>query len=828
MTKRSKKQPQAAGQKPETPGRRIWFFRLLLAVGIPMVFLGLLELTLRLAGFGYPPAFLLPAWHDGQKLFVQNNQFGWRFFGAAMARTPAPFAIPQSKAPGTVRIFVFGESAAFGDPEPRFGLPRMLQAMLELRYPGVRFEVINAAMTGIDSNVILPIAHDCAGANGDIWVIYMGNNEVIGPFGAGTVFGSQTPPLLLIHANLALKAMRIGQLIDALSREIKKPLPQKSEWGGMEMFLDQQVRADDPRLNVVYDHFQKNLADIIHAGLRSGAGIVLSTVAVNLKDCAPFASAHRPGLSEADKGKWEEQYRHGIEAQAAGDNQEAAGHYQQAAQIDDSVAELRFRQGWCDLALGQFSGAQDELVAARDLDTLRFRCDSQLNHLIRSTALNLANERVLFADADRAFAGANPDGLPGDDLFYEHVHLTFDGNYLLARTLVPQIEKLLPEPISSGVAATRPWPSKTECAHRLGWSDFDERNSLSDIYTRLLEPPFTRQINHASQIEHFKAMMEKLAPAGQASGIKAAKVICEEAVAMAPDDPSLREQLAVLEQSSGDLEGAVTNAQCAVDMMPSSSDDWMQLGLILVRERQFERAAEAFRQSFQLDTENVWALQNLAQSLLKLDRPEEAEREYRRALAIKPRFGLAWLGLGQVLEQLGRKTEAEECYRKALANRIRQTSELVTLARFCESRGWHEAAATDLDDAVKLSPLDTALYMEAGKNFSAAGRHADAARVFGVAAELVPDSLEAHFLCGLELGWANRPSAAVEQFDQAVRIRPDLIEARMNLGMALVNEGNYSNAFGQFEEVLRRNPTNALALRYDQALREKLSTRQAH
>lgn len=793
-----------------------------------MAFLGLLELTLRLAGFGYPTSFMLPALHDGRKLFVQNNQFGWRFFGAAMARTPAAFAFSQSKAPGTVRIFVFGESAAFGDPEPRFGLPRMLEAMLELRYPGVRFEVINASMTGIDSNVILPIARDCARAKGDIWVIYMGNNEVIGPFGAGTVFGSQTPPLWMIHANLALKATRTGQLIDALRREIEKPPPQKSEWGGMEMFLDQQVRADDPRLNVVYDHFQRNLADIVHAGLQSGAGIVLSTVAVNLKDCAPFASTHRPGLSDAAKGKWEELYQQGVQTQAAGDNQEANGYYQQAAQIDDSVAELRFRQGWCDLALNQFTGAQNEFEAARDLDALRFRCDSRINQLIRSTASDLAQDRVLFADAEHAFAGASPDGLPGDNLFYEHVHLTFDGNYLLALTLVPQIEKLLPEPVASGVAATRAWPSETECARRLAWSDFDEHNSFSDIYTRLLEPPFTRQINHASQIEHLKEMIEKLGPAGQASGIKAAQAICNAAVVMAPDDPSLREQLAVLEQSSDDVERAVTNAQYAVDLLPSSSDDWMELGLILVQEKQFERAADAFRQSFQLDKENVWALQNLAQSLLKLDRPGEAEREYRRAVAIKPRFGLAWLGLGQVLEQTGRKTEAEDCYHKALTNRIRQTSELVTLARFCESRGWHEAAATNLEDAVKLSPLDTALYLEAGKNFSAAGRHADAARVFGEAAACAPDSLEAHFLCGLELGWAKEPSQAADQFHEAVRIRPDLVEARLNLGMALVNAGDYSNAFDQFQEVLQRSPTNALALRYDQALREKLSAAGIH
>src|SRR6267154_1981973 len=95
-------------------GWRLWLFRLLVTVGVPAVFFVILELGLRLAGFGYPTHFLLPSSLDGQKTFVENNQFGWRFFGRQMAREPYPFSISQAKPAGTVRIFVFGESAAYG------------------------------------------------------------------------------------------------------------------------------------------------------------------------------------------------------------------------------------------------------------------------------------------------------------------------------------------------------------------------------------------------------------------------------------------------------------------------------------------------------------------------------------------------------------------------------------------------------------------------------------------------------------------------------------------------------------------------------------------
>lgn len=817
---------------PSSPSRlsrrKLWCFRLLIAVGVPVVLLGTIELVLRIAGFGYPTGFLLPSQRDGKKVLVQNNQFGWRFFGAAMARNPEPICIPQVKGPNTVRIVVFGESAALGDPQPRFGLPRMLQAMLELRYPGTHFEVVNAGMTAIDSNVILPIARDCTALGADIWIIYMGNNEVVGPFGAGTIFGQQAPPLPLIRTDLALKTTRIGQLIDTLRAEILKPPPSKSEWGGMEMFLNQQIQAGDPRMRVVYDHFARNLSDMIKTGRHGGAGIVVSTVAVNLRDCAPFASAHRRDLTESNKSKWELLYQNGTAAQTAGNYEAAAGWYHDAAQIDDRFAELRFRQGSCALTLGETAEAQNQLAAARDLDTLRFRCDSRLNDLIRQTISKLGDARVVLADAESAFAAQSPNGLPGDNLFYEHVHPTFDGNYLLARTVAHQVENLLPEKMAASVTASQPWPSEADCARRLAWSDWDKQEALSEIFSRLNKPPFTSQITHETQLQNLKNSLAKFIPAAQPAGIASAQSACQNALTIAPDDPVLYEQLAILEQQSGDLAGAAANALHAVDLTPSSSAYQSQLGAVLAKQQKYGAAAAAFHQAFQLDPEDVWSMQNLAQSLKDLGRTNEAIREYKQALAIKPRFGPAWLSLGQLYESLGRKAEADDCYHQALLNRIDRAPELETLARFCVSKGWRDAAATNYDNAIALTPADAMLRVEAGQNVAAMGRHAEAEKLYAEAAQISPDLMQAHYLYGMELGQAGQAAQAAGQFREAVRIMPDLPEARLNLGLALENAGSYAEALEQFDKVLQQNPANTMALDHAQALRQKLSRTQTH
>ena len=49
---------------------------------------------------------------------------------------PIPFALAKRKPVSTFRIFVLGESAAAGFPDPAFSFARILEVMLRARYPG--------------------------------------------------------------------------------------------------------------------------------------------------------------------------------------------------------------------------------------------------------------------------------------------------------------------------------------------------------------------------------------------------------------------------------------------------------------------------------------------------------------------------------------------------------------------------------------------------------------------------------------------------------------------------------------------------------------------
>jgi len=607
----------AASPRHRLTGLKLWCARLALAVFIPVLLFLFLELALRVAGYGNPTSFLLPAEHAGRKVFIQNNRFGWRFFGPDQAQQPASFEIGRAKPAGTVRIFVFGESAAFGDPQPEFGMPRLLQTMLSHRYPGTHFEVVNAAMTGINSHTILPIARDCARASGDVWVLYMGNNEVVGPFGAGTIFGPQTPGLPLVRASLSLQTTRTGQLLDRLIRQLHRTPAAKREWGGMMMFLENRVRSDDPRMPVVYRHFERNLVDILQVGRRAGARTVVSTVAVNLKDCAPFASAHKPAPGGDEHSEWRQIYERGLQAQEAGKHQEAIRRFREAELLDDSAAELHFSWGMAALALGDTTEARRRFALARDLDTLRFRCDRPLNEIIRRVASAREQEGIALADAESAFALQSPGGLPGREHFYEHVHFTFEGNYVLARTLAEQVDRLLPEQVRRGVDPAKPWANSDECARRLAWTDATRLAAATDVLGRLHDPPFTFQLNHNEQTRHFRQLIAQLRPRAQ-SAQQQTELLFREALAAAPGDPVLHSQRAATLATAGDPVGAADSARRVIQLLPHSAEAWGQLGDALVRQQKFAEAAEAFAEAFRRDPDSFWALQNLAHAHAKL------------------------------------------------------------------------------------------------------------------------------------------------------------------------------------------------------------------
>ncbi len=370
--------------------------------------------------------------------------------------------------------------------------------MLRERFPTMKFEVVNTGIVAIDSHVILPTARELADYKPDLFIIYAGNNEVVGPYGPGTTLTSSLLSLPAIRTSIFIRTTRIGQLLTKASQP-------RSDWKGMEMFLGKQVRADSLPLQRTYTNFATNLRDIVGAARGSGAHVLLSTIATNLKDCPPFASLHREGLSADGLREWSFLLEQGAALENARSFTEALKSYSAAARIDDEYAELQFRIARCFWALGDYAAAKQYFIRAQDLDTLRFRADTKINEIIRSVA-NSSGKQVELLDAQSILEGESHYGVIGSEFLYEHVHLNPQGNYLLARATFGQIVNYLPADARASARSIDP-PSESECERLLALTGHDRSRIASEMIQRMQRPPFTNQLNHAEQIQNlmFKA-----------------------------------------------------------------------------------------------------------------------------------------------------------------------------------------------------------------------------------------------------------------------------------------------------------------------------------
>jgi tetratricopeptide (TPR) repeat protein len=746
-----------------------------LALLIPLLLLVVLELILRVANYGYPTTFFVRQRIGDQEFYVPNERFGYRFFPATIARTPFALRMPVKKPANTYRIFVFGESAAQGDPDPTFGVSRYLQSLLLQRFPGHDFEVVCVAMTAINSHAILPIARECAALDGDLWIVYMGNNEMVGPYGAATIFGPKAPPLMLVRASVALKGTRTGQLIARMLGEFRKGSTRRKTWSGLNMFKENLLRADDPGRLRAYENFRGNLESILRAGRKARVPVLLSTVACNLADCAPFASLHRADLGEEQHAAWDQRFNAGIESQKAGELIAARAAFAKAAEVDPQYAELQYRMGQCDLLLTNLAAARREFELARDYDALAFRADTNINQIISRSAQRHSPDAVTLVNVAEALATNEAGRVTGEDLFYEHVHLTFEGNYRLAKLLTAQVARQLSPALTNH--ATPDWASMKACDDALAVSPWDRHRLWQINFSRVSEPPFTSQIDDAVRAKRYMRRLEELRAQMSVEAQAQARQLYREALRALPDDVHLHGNFAQVLGDFGDFEAAIKEQRHVCELLPYSAPAFHKAGLLLVRKNEVEPAATEFRRALALRPDYVPALNELGVILANQQKMDDAVDVFHNATQLNPGYVETYINLGFTKQGAGKMSEA--------------------LAQY--------------ELAAQLQPEGPAAYFSRGVALANQGQSADAVKLFQAAVWMNPSFWQARYLLGVELARLGQAQEAETQFAEVVRLRPDLAKAHLNLGVGLAKRGKMEDALVQFETALKLNPTNESA-----------------
>ncbi|MGN7887609.1 hypothetical protein [Dyadobacter sp. 22481] len=530
--------------------KRVWLFRLI-SMALPLLSMLLLECGLRLFHYGYDLDLFIEYPPDKNYLFLNPDASKRYFIDQKNATTGNVEPFRKEKAPGTRRIFVLGESTTIGYPYFHNGsFHRWLQYRLAHTFPDQHFEIINIALTAVNSYTVLGFAREVVDFQPDAVLIYTGHNEYYGAMGVGSTEKLGGSPAL-VNGILRLRALKTLQLAtDLYHKALASVTSGKAENDGtrmQRMVAEQQIPYQSELYQRGVEQFKANIGEVLDIFTEHNVPVFISNLVSNERDLKPFVS-----FSE-NNTRYPEDY--------------------------EGNALSNYNLGMQEFALAHANASRKYFSKARDLDGLRFRAPGEFNTILNQLAADHANTHLV--DLQGVFEAHSPGGIIGNELILEHVHPNLEGYALMSDAFYEELKKAkfirpepamemslamlkkdMPIPIIDSLAGAykvanlkRSWPFNAALAQdSVKTETFEERVAFDLAYRRIswenaMDQAYSRYIESKSYLE--------------------AREIVEALILEKPFDNALYSKSAMLSGQLGDERRALFSFQKAFGIAPS-------------------------------------------------------------------------------------------------------------------------------------------------------------------------------------------------------------------------------------------------------------------
>jgi len=382
----------------ELPKKKRIIFKILLIL-LPILSLLTFELILQLLNYGENLDLFIPASSPYTNYKKCNPSVGKRyFFQQSTLPLPANDIFLAQKPPDGYRIFVLGGSTTLGFPYGNLLMfSRILNRRLQDTFPEKRIEVVNVALTAINSYTLVDFMDEILAETPDAILIYAGHNEFYGALGVASLesVGNQR---WIALTYMRLMRFKLFRLLRDCFNKLRKITQKTFKIGNdtingtlMERLVSKHtIKYNSKLFNRGIKQFENNLRKIFQKAEQADVPIIISELVSNVCHLKPF-------FSQSDKNELT-----------------AERLYQQAQQFEKQK---------------QYDPAQQAYYRAKDLDGLRFRAPEAFNQIIHQEATRI-NAPVV--PMKSFFEKASPHGLIGDNLMVDHLHPNIDGYFLMA------------------------------------------------------------------------------------------------------------------------------------------------------------------------------------------------------------------------------------------------------------------------------------------------------------------------------------------------------------------------------------------------------------
>ena len=708
--KRGQTQAERTGDGESHTPLPLWK-KALFSTLVLVIFFGLVELVLFLAGVktllyeedpyvGFSsqiPLYVEQGGGDrGVRMVTARNKL--RFFNKQ------EFA--KRKEDDVTRVFCLGGSTTYGRPyDDTTSFCGWLRELLPVADPSRDWELINAGGISYASYRVAALMEELSAYQVDLFIVYCGQNEFLE---RRTYSGIIDMPAPVRGLAAMLSRTRTYSATARLVRGFReKPAAARGQSeqlaGEVDTILDQTVGPEDYQRDAeleeqVLAHYRFNMARIVDIARAGGAKVVLVTPASNLRDCSPFKSQHLDGLNAEQKRQWN------LFVQRAGGHldakrfSEARSDLDQAATIDDRYAQLHYLRGRVLDALERYEDAKVAYQRALAEDVCPLRALSP----IRNIVIEVARERnVPVVDFAALVENESPQGIPGEELFLDHVHPTIDGHRMLALAIVDELarQKLLTpssdwndaavgrvasgimknvDPKAQGVAMRNlskvfSWAGKMEDAYRaakkaleLYPGDAETHYQVGNLAQHLGKTDeAVERLRYLVGFDlkpgvsfYVKAHVQLAGILSERGDYAACERVVRKLLTLDPDNAAGRQQwLTLLTLQGRQLIQNGKPAEAAeklgevVRLQPDNFEVRIQLAVSLIRAGDHKAAVPVLNTIIDARPEYLPAYNNLSYVLAQLDRLDEAENVCRQALKIDPNYEAARRNLQLILKK---------------------------------------------------------------------------------------------------------------------------------------------------------------------------------
>lgn len=520
------------------------------SIAVLAVLFTALEGGLRAAGVGAPDASSSRLQY--QQLYLPILAPGARPDGTAVWATEDPRlpfqTILAEKPANGLRVVVFGGSATAGlGFSPNATFARHLERMLADAYPDRSVEVLNLGIVALASRQVkLLVSEVTEHYDPDVLVVYSGNNE-----------------FLEIHAEKYAAANqswlgRAGGLVQGTHllralRQLIRGRPRPPSLADHDFSRDalrvtqdriiQDVAVSDDEIQAVVDHYEANLEELARSAAAGETPLLMLAVASNWR---------WRGRADLPAG-WRDEF--GAPGEDAAPALLVSIVERLEAAPRDERAELLFRRAVVEEELGDFEAARESYRAAMNADPHLRRALDAMNERVQGVA---ARNGAGFLDAVAVLGADAPHGIVGFEHFYDYVHFTPRGAVRMAEAVFASLRSLgvLPPPGDFSAAAYRDRElaaledlsvDPLELASWMGVGDQPGRQIADrDLWKYdLLVAGFDERL--AEDGDDLRALVQRgNAAYFRVDGADAAERDYRAALALAPDDPIIRANLARL------------------------------------------------------------------------------------------------------------------------------------------------------------------------------------------------------------------------------------------------------------------------------------------